>query len=102
MSSPPAHALDIRQFSRRLSRMVYLVLYLVTGAMEIINILGAPQGGTHPARGLAILKPTPDGQAFLICGLIALVAIRVLAFWSWRRLARAGGAEPGSLDAVDG
>jgi hypothetical protein len=100
-SSPPAHALDIRQFCRRLSRMVYLILYLVTGAMEIINILGGPPGDTHPARGLAVLKPTPDGQAFLICGLIALVSIRLLAFWSWRRLARAGGAEPGSVDAVD-
>ena len=86
--SPPAHAVDIRQFSRQLSRMVYLILYLVTGAMEIINVAGALQGDPHPARNLAILRPTPDGQAFLIGGLIALVAIRVLAFWSWRRLRR--------------
>lgn len=87
-NSPPAQAADIRQFSRRLSRMVYLILYLVTGAMEVINIVGALQDEAHPARNLAILKPTPDGQAFLICGLIALVSIRVLAFWSSRRLVR--------------
>jgi cytochrome b561 len=90
--SPPAHPLDIRQFTRRLSRMVYLVLYLVTGAIEVINILGSRQDGILPARDLALLKPTSDSESFLICGLIALVSIRVLAFWSWRRLVRAGGA----------
>jgi cytochrome b561 len=85
-SSPPAHPLDIRRFTRQLSRMVYLVLYLVTGAMEIINIIGARQEGMLPARDLSLLTPTSDSEAFLICGLIALVSIRVLAFWSWRRL----------------
>jgi cytochrome b561 len=91
-SSPPASPLDIRRFTRELSRMVYLVLYLVTGATEIINIIGARQDGILPARDLGLLKPTSDSEAFLICGLIALVSIRVLAFWSWRRLVRAGGA----------
>jgi hypothetical protein len=90
--SPPAHPLDVRRFTRRLSRMVYLVLYLVTGAMEIISIVGARQDGILPSRDLALLKPSSDSEAFLICGLIALVWIRVLAFWSWRRLVRAGGA----------
>ena len=87
-NSPPAHALDIRQFSRRLSRMVYLVLYLVTGAMQVINIIGALPYDTRSARDLALLKPGPDCQAFLICGLVALVSIRVIAFLSWRRLVR--------------
>jgi cytochrome b561 len=92
--SPPAHALDIRQFSRRLSRMVYLVLYLVTGAMEVISVIGAQQDGVRPTQALGLLLPTPDSQAFLIWGLVALVLIRALAFWSWRRLVRAGGAWP--------
>jgi cytochrome b561 len=87
-SSPPAQAVDIRRFSRRLSRMIYLILYLVTGAMEVINIVGAQPDGMHPVRSLAVLEPTPGGQAFLICGLIALVWIRVLAFCSCRRLLR--------------
>jgi cytochrome b561 len=86
MNSPPAQAADIRLFSRQLSRMVYLVLYFVTGGMEVINIVGALRDDTQAARGLAILGPCADGQAFLICGLIALVSIRVLAYWSWRRL----------------
>jgi cytochrome b561 len=85
---PSAQAVDIRQFSRRLSRMVYLVLYLVTGAMVVINIMGALQDDVRPARDLALLRPTPDSQAFLVYGLIALVLIRVLAFWSFRRLVR--------------
>lgn len=102
-SSPPAHPLDIRQFTRRLSRMVYLVLYLVTGAMEVINFIGARQDGIRPARDFALLIPTSDSEAFLICGLIALVSIRVLAFWSWRRLVRAGtaGSEPAAPGPVD-
>jgi hypothetical protein len=85
---PPAHAVEILQFSRRLSRMVYLVLYLVTGAMQVINIIGALPYDTRSARDLALLKPGPDCQAFLICGLVALVSIRVIAFLSWRRLVR--------------
>jgi len=89
LTCPPAQAADIRLFSRQLSRMVYLVLYLITGAMEVINIVGLPQHDTHAARDFAILRPSPDGQAFLIWGLIALVSIRVLAYWSWRRLALA-------------
>jgi cytochrome b561 len=93
--SPPAHPLDVRRFIRRLSRMVYLVLYLVTGTMEIISIVGARQDGILPLRDLALLKPTSDSEAFLIWGLVALVSIRVLAFWSWRRLVRAGGAWSG-------
>jgi cytochrome b561 len=102
-SSPPARPLDIRQFTRRLSRMVYLVLYLVTGTMEVINFIGARQDDIRPARDFALLKPTSDSEAFLICGLIALVSIRVLAFWSWRRLVRAGtaGSEPAAPGPVD-
>jgi hypothetical protein len=50
----------------------------------VAQVLSTGQCHRHPA----ILKPTPDDPAFLICGLIALVTIRVLAFWSWRRLGR--------------
>jgi hypothetical protein len=94
-STPPAHPLDIRQFTRRLSRMVYLVLYLVTGAVEVINVIGARQDGILPARELALLKPSADSEAFLLCGLFALVFIRVLAFWSSRRLLGAGRTSSG-------
>jgi hypothetical protein len=58
-SSPPAHPLDIRQFTRRLSRMVYLVLYLVTGAIEVIDVIGSRHDGILPARDLAPYQSWP-------------------------------------------
>lgn len=81
--SPPTSAADIRQFSRGLSRAVYLVLYLIIGAQLLVNTVGALQGGAGPAHALGMLKPT--SQAFVVYGLIALVSIRVLAYLTWRR-----------------
>lgn len=80
--SPPVSVADIRLFSRRLSRMVYLVLYLIIGAQEIVNISGGPRGQGGAAQDLWMLKPT--SQAFVVYGLIALVLIRVLAYLTWR------------------
>jgi len=77
---------EIRQFSRELSRMVYLILYLVIGLQQAIRVIGYLQDDHHIARGVDLLRPPLDGQAFLVSGLVALVLIRVLAFWSWRRL----------------
>jgi cytochrome b561 len=62
---PPAHAADIRDLSRRLSRTVYLVLYFLVGAKELFG----------PRR----LETSPDLQAVLVYGLISLIAIRILA-----------------------
>jgi hypothetical protein len=81
--SPPLSAAGIRLFSRGLSRMVYLVLYLIIGAQLIVNIVGRLQGEAGPAQELGVLKPT--SQAFVVYGLIALVLIRVLAYLTWRR-----------------
>ena len=81
--SPPVNAADIRQFSRGLSRTVYLVLYLTIGAQQIVNIAGALQGQAGTAQDLGMLKPT--SQAVVVYGLIALVLIRVLAYLTWRR-----------------
>ena len=67
----------------RLSRTVYLVLYLIIGAQQIVNIVGALQDEGGPAQDLGMLKPT--SQAFCAIGLIALVLIRVLAYLTWRR-----------------
>jgi cytochrome b561 len=81
---PPVSAADIRLFSRRLSRMVYLVLYLIIGAQLIVNIIGGLEGeAAGPAQDLTMLKPA--NQAFVAYGLIALVLIRVLAYLTWRR-----------------
>jgi len=88
---PPNDALDIRRFSRELSRMVYLILYLVIGLQLIIRIRGYLQDDHHIAHGLNPLRPALNDQAFLVSGLLALVLIRVLAWWSWRRLRQFSG-----------
>jgi hypothetical protein len=81
--SAPVSAADIRLFSRRLSRMVYLVLYLIIGVQQIANIVGRLQNNGVAGQGLGMLKPT--SQVFLLHGLLALVLIRVLAYLTWRR-----------------
>jgi cytochrome b561 len=81
--SPPASAADIRLFSRGLSRTVYLALYLIIGAKQIVNIIDWLSNGGGPAQDLGMLKPT--GQVFLVYGVAALVLIRVLAYLTWRR-----------------
>jgi cytochrome b561 len=80
--SPPVGTADIRLFSRQLTRTVYLVLYLIIGAKQVVSICGGYQaeGG---AQNLGMLEPT--SQVFLVYGLIALVLIRVLAYLTWRR-----------------
>jgi cytochrome b561 len=94
--SPPAQKADIRRFSRQLSRLVYLILYLVICGRQIIGIVNFMwQGGildfglllnNDSAQDLGIYKSTADFRAILVCGLIALAAIRGLAFWTWLRL----------------
>jgi cytochrome b561 len=83
--SPPVSAADIGVFSRRLSRMVYLVIYLIIGAQLIVNIVGGLRGdaGPGPGQNLGILSPI--SQDLVMFGLIALALIRVLAYLTWRR-----------------
>ncbi len=76
-------AADIRLFSRRLSRMVYLVIYLIIGVQQIANILGGLQSNGVAGQALGMLKPT--SQVFLLHGLFALILIRVFAYVTWRR-----------------
>jgi uncharacterized membrane protein YbjE (DUF340 family) len=64
---PPVRAADVRSLTRRLSRMVYLLLYLAAGLQQLIG------------RGSA------DLQVILLYGLIALIIIRVLTIGIWLR-----------------
>jgi cytochrome b561 len=89
---------DIRELSRHLSRIVYLLLYVVIGSREVIGILnnlrhGGPvdfslfdphfrQGPEH-----AGFDPKDDFQLFFVSGLFALLFVRALAFTVWSRSA---------------
>jgi cytochrome b561 len=87
---------DIRLLSRHLSRIVYLLLYVVVGLRETIGIVdGVPHGGAfdfnlfdaHFRSGpdYAGWNPKDDFQLFLATGLLGLIIVRVLAFRLWWR-----------------
>jgi type IV secretory pathway TrbD component len=94
--SPRLLAADIRELSRHLSRIVYLMLYLVVGVREVISILdsfwhGGPvdfnlfderfrNGPDYPG-----FNPKDDFQLFVASGLFALIVVRLLAFRLWLR-----------------
>jgi cytochrome b561 len=87
---------DIRPLSRHLSRIVYLLLYLVIGVREIMSILGSLwHGGAvdfnlfddrlRQGPDYATFNPKDDFQLFFASGLFALIFVRVLAFRLWLR-----------------
>jgi hypothetical protein len=63
---------EIRAFSRHLSRLVYLLLYILTFFNLVIGVVRAAPHSTFLAR-------TEDVQIYLVCGVGALITIRVLA-----------------------
>jgi cytochrome b561 len=95
--SPSCKTAEVREFSRQLSRMVYLILYLVIGVKQIFGIvnfmwLGGTSGfellrdNAGGVPGFAMLVPTTDCQVILAYGLIALVLIRLSAYLVCLRL----------------
>jgi cytochrome b561 len=94
--SPRMLPADIRELSRHLSRMVYLLLYVVIGCRQIIGILNSIWHGGSVDFNLfderfrngpdrATWNPKEDFQLFLATGLSALIIVRVLAFRLWLR-----------------
>jgi hypothetical protein len=73
---------DIHRLSRHLSRIVYLLLFLVIGVTEIIGMVGGLWHGSETGQGTGYpgFDPTDDFQSFFASGLFALVVVRVLAF----------------------
>jgi cytochrome b561 len=94
--SPRMLPADIRELSRHLSRVVYLLLYVVVGLRQLIGILNSIWHGgavdfnllderfrNGPDR--ASWNPKDDFQLFLATGLAVLIIVRVLAFRLWLR-----------------
>jgi hypothetical protein len=82
---------DIRELSRHLSRIVYLLLYVVIASREIVSVLNnlwdrGPvdfnlfDARFRPGPDYAGFDPKDDFQMFLVTGLFALLFVRVLAF----------------------
>lgn len=97
--SPRMLSGNVRELSRHLSRIVYLMLYVVIGVREVIVIInGLWHGGAvdfnlfgeHSRHGLDDrgFDPKDDFQLFFASGLFALIFVRALAFRLWLRAAR--------------
>jgi hypothetical protein len=95
-----AFACDARGLSRHLSRIVYLVLYLVVGISQILAVLnhliygGAP--GFNPFDDHSRNGPDYQGwslgddfQLFFASGLLSLIFVRFLAYAVGSRTAKA-------------
>jgi cytochrome b561 len=81
---PRMRPTEIRTFSRHLSRLVYLLLYILT----FFNlVIGAVRAAPHST----FLASAGDFQIYLVCGFGALITIRVLAALCHRSVMR--GAE---------
>jgi cytochrome b561 len=92
--SPRMLPADIGELSRHLSRIVYLLLYVVVGVRQIIGIINSIWHGNAVDFNLfddrfrngpdrAGWNPKDDFQLFLATGLFVLIIVRVLAFRLW-------------------
>lgn len=109
--SPPMLPAEIRQFSRQLSRTVYLLLYVVIGTRELIAILNSAWHGgpvdfnlfDQRFRGpdYAGFNPRDDFQLFFASGFVTLIFLRVLTFTLWlRAVERAAALQVATEDTV--
>jgi hypothetical protein len=93
--SPRMLPADIRELSRHLSRILYLLLYIVIGVRQLVSVLdGVWHGGAvdfnlfdERFRGpdSASWNPKDDFQLFLATGFSVLIIVRVVTFRLWLR-----------------
>lgn len=84
-------AADLRSICRQLSRTVYLLLYIVFGASQVVRFAvflwnRATIGAMHPA----IAQPPENLRDYLAYGIVALLSIRALTVLHRHMLKRAG------------
>jgi cytochrome b561 len=78
-ASPP-EAAGVDELCRRLSRRVYLLLYVVFGVNALVRMAAilwnnGPRGALHPA----VLPPPENLRDYLAYGVFALLTIHILA-----------------------
>jgi len=80
--STPLLPADIRAWSRRLSRFVYLLIYAVIGIRQCMSIVGGMWHGGAPDAppDLSGFDPKGDFPLLLMTTLLALAVVRVMAF----------------------
>jgi cytochrome b561 len=83
---PPTGAAELRQLTRHLSRIVYLLLYLIIGAKVVVNIVNdfILTEAARSSPKYLIFRPVGDLREIFAYGLVVLIAIRVLILWLFR------------------
>jgi cytochrome b561 len=90
LAGPPLAAAAVHELRRRLSRQVYLLLYLLFGASQIVRIAALLWNGGHPrAAHPAILPPPENLQDYLAYGVFALLSVHAIAAAQCQALKRA-------------
>lgn len=82
----PLSGLILHAFCRGLTRLVFLMLYLLFGMHEMVHVVATlwnkgMYGNAHPA----ILQPPESLRDYLAYGVVALIIIRVLEAWMAQR-----------------
>ena len=82
---------SVHELCRRLSRQVYLLLYLLFGVSQIVRIARAAFGtaATSARRTRAILPPPENLRDYLAYGVFALLTLHALAAAQCHALKRA-------------
>lgn len=89
--SSPSAAVRLADCSRRLSRVIYVVLYLVIGSTQVMGItrwlwrdevssVGMNQIADPESRVAAFFASPTNAQILLMYGFTALVLIRILSY----------------------
>jgi cytochrome b561 len=79
-AGPPLSSADVHALSRRLSRRIYLLLFVLFGVCELVRLAAfiwndGAQGALHPA-----VLPAPENlRDYFAYGVFALLTIHVLA-----------------------
>jgi cytochrome b561 len=89
LTGPALCGASVHELSRGLSRRVYLLLYVLFGASQLVRIAAilwnsGTQGGLHPA----ILTPPENLRDYLAYGVFALLTIHILAAMQYHALKR--------------
>jgi cytochrome b561 len=82
----PLSDLNLHAFCRGLSRLVFLMLYVLFGLNELVHVAAALWNkGLHGGAQQALLPPPDSLRVYLAYGVVALVIIRVLEAWMVQR-----------------
>lgn len=86
----PLGAARVHELCRRLSRWVYLLLYIVFGASQIVHITAILWNGGAPGAVHAAILPSPENlRDFLAYGVFALLTVHALSAVQCQALKRA-------------